>query len=222
MNQTVVIVGLIVLYCILCSSYHQLAVVGHFKAIHELEYFKPAEAMWISVELWDELARQNAVQYTKGSMIYGVGYMVQNKWIDKLSGEERKMYKMRLTKTMSNEEFSHVTSIFEDTVKDSEHNERSRVIADSDSAFSVEAPPESDQTSLPYNPQSVNYDIGMSFNEAPDSALNHKKSTIGKFGLSGDSAKNIDRLSPERVNALWQKASSKSDVESNYLPWWGE
>ena len=194
--------------------------VGHFKPIHELEYFKPAEAMWISVELWDDLARDYA-QVRRGNMVHGVGYMVQNKWIDKLNGEERKMYKMRLTKIMSSDEFSHITSIFEETVGDKKHTERSRCITDADSSFWNEAPVEPDQTAHTHKAVDSFAATGISIPRF--SSINNHLSSINGFVSGGSSNMNSmnqhnevvvgssEKPSPtDGVKALWGKILSES------------
>lgn len=60
--------------------------------------------MWINVEVWDATAKDNLKLFRKGSALNGLGTLIFNKWIDKESGEERKMFKYRLLKLMSPEE----------------------------------------------------------------------------------------------------------------------
>lgn len=67
--------------------------------------------MWINVEVWDAVAKDNIQLFRKGATLNGLGTLIFNKWIDKSSGEERKQFKHRLLKVISKEEMS----IFEDT-----------------------------------------------------------------------------------------------------------
>jgi single-stranded DNA-binding protein len=67
--------------------------------------------MWINVEVWDAVAKDNIQLFRKGATLNGLGTLIFNKWIDKSSGEERKQFKHRLLKVLSKEEMS----LFEDT-----------------------------------------------------------------------------------------------------------
>eukprot|EP01032_Pedospumella_encystans_P022954 gene22954-25999_t len=96
------------------TAFTQLAVVGHFRPIHQQEQLKAAETMWLSMEMWDDLAKQYYANIKKGRPVRGVGYVIQNKWTDKDTGEERKMYKVRITKMMAAEEFDKVSELLED------------------------------------------------------------------------------------------------------------
>lgn len=71
--------------------------------------------MWINVEVWDAVAKDNVQLFRKGATLNGLGTLIFNKWIDKSSGEERKQFKHRLLKVISKEEMS----LFEDTNFDS-------------------------------------------------------------------------------------------------------
>jgi single-stranded DNA-binding protein len=67
--------------------------------------------MWINVEVWDAVAKDNIQLFRKGATLNGLGTLIFNKWIDKSSGEERKQFKHRLLKVLSKEEMS----FFEET-----------------------------------------------------------------------------------------------------------
>lgn len=59
--------------------------------------------MWVSVELWDNEAKAQFSNIQKGQKLNGIGYLIFNKWTDKNSGEERKQFRLRLTKIVSDE-----------------------------------------------------------------------------------------------------------------------
>lgn len=80
-----------------------IAVQGHFQPVHDWEKTKNTETMWISAEAWDDEAKK-VQAYSKGSKFAGMGTLLFNKWKDKVTGEERKMFKMRVLKVMSEEE----------------------------------------------------------------------------------------------------------------------
>ena len=90
-----------------------LAVVGHFSPIHDWERLRPSETMWIGVEAWDELAKGVSLNYTKGSKLAGVALLLHNKWKDKVTGEDRKQFKLRLTKVMSEEDLREMVGDLE-------------------------------------------------------------------------------------------------------------
>jgi hypothetical protein len=58
--------------------------------------------MWIQAEIWDKLAEESS-SLGKGSFLNGVGTMICDKWIDKNTGEEKKMLKLRILKLLSKE-----------------------------------------------------------------------------------------------------------------------
>ena len=60
--------------------------------------------MWVGVEAWDDLAKSIYLDYSKGSKLAGLGLLLLNKWKDKATGEDRKQFKLRLTKVMLEEE----------------------------------------------------------------------------------------------------------------------
>ena len=122
----------------------QLAVVGHFRPIHQQEQLKAAETMWLSMEMWDDLAKKNYANIKKGRPVRGVGYVIQNKWTDKDTGEERKMYKVRITKMMAAEEFDKVSELLQDV--DDSRNSGEPLSDVSDTGFSSSFPTNDDQT----------------------------------------------------------------------------
>ena len=91
-----------------------LQVTGHFSPIHDWEKLKPAETMWLGVEAWDDLAKSIYVDYSKGSKLAGVGLLLLNKWKDKATGEDRKQFKLRLTKVMLEDELRSLLGEIED------------------------------------------------------------------------------------------------------------
>lgn len=83
-----------------------LAITGHFLPIHTWEENKPAETMWMQSEVWDDEARRLQQSLMKGSYVHCSGYLIFNKWIDKATGEEKKLFKFRVTKFLPREEFA--------------------------------------------------------------------------------------------------------------------
>jgi single-stranded DNA-binding protein len=92
----------------------QIALVGHFKAAHPAEKFKPTETMWLSCEMWDDIARTNNQVTRRGARINAVGTLISSKWVDKNSGEERKQFRFRISKLVKDEEHQHLVSCFEE------------------------------------------------------------------------------------------------------------
>lgn len=64
--------------------------------------------MWISTEVWDEMAKNNIDFLRKGERIAGLGSLLSNKWVDKTNGEEKKMLKLRILKFMDPEEMNSI------------------------------------------------------------------------------------------------------------------
>ena len=85
-----------------------LAVVGHFNPVHEWERYKPTETMWMGAEIWDDMARKHQTMITKGTPISALGYMIHNKWQDKVTGEDRKTFKLRITHILDGEEMQEM------------------------------------------------------------------------------------------------------------------
>jgi single-stranded DNA-binding protein len=90
-----------------------VAIVGHFGAVHEWERFKPTETMWLPSEVWDDLAKSHLSILRKGSKIRTVGTLLSNKWTDKNTGDERKQFKYRITKLLTEEELKDMSNILE-------------------------------------------------------------------------------------------------------------
>jgi single-stranded DNA-binding protein len=199
-----------------------LAVVGHFKAVHQQEYYKPAETMWISVELWDDLAKSHYADIKKGHVLRGVGYLILNKWIDKLNGEERKMYKMRVTKLLSSEEFGTVNALLEDTVG-ATRSGTGVLVDDSDSAFASDHPALPDQSSdehtraelYGYRPRPPSVAVPPRPAAYPAKAL-----TLGQDGRSAPSVSSSrSTAGPSQAGAeVWDLLDNAREGE--YLPWW--
>ncbi len=106
----------------------------------------------MSMEMWDDLAKKNYANIKKGRPVRGLGYVIQNKWTDKDTGEERKMYKVRITKMMAAEDFDKVSELFEDI--DDSRNHMGPVSDFSDTGFSSTFPTNDDQTSAYEDPLS--------------------------------------------------------------------
>lgn len=121
---------------------------GHFKAIHEMETYKPTETMWLSAEVWDSVAKAAYANIKKGAVVRGVGYLIHNKWVDKNTGEERKMFKVRITKMLNYETFNDISVAFEGTedLRTSSHGN-----AGGDSGFASESPDVADQSESTYS-----------------------------------------------------------------------
>ena len=85
-----------------------LAVVGHFDPVHDWERYKPTETMWITAEVWDDMARNHQTMISKGTPISALGYMIHNKWQDKVTGEDRKTFKLRVTHILDGEEMQEM------------------------------------------------------------------------------------------------------------------
>jgi len=122
-----------------------LAVTGHFSAIHDWERYKPTETMWLSCEVWNDMARAHQENLYKGASVSGVATMIFNKWIDKTTGEERKMTKVRFTHLMSSEELADMvgSSGIEDMIGPAYEDDPSG------SGFASESPAMSDQAMPP-------------------------------------------------------------------------
>jgi len=120
-----------------------LAVTGHFAPIHDWELYKPAETMWLGSELWDEQAKNNQVNIKRGAPLTGVGYLIFNSWKDKVTGEDRKMFKLRLLSINTPEEMADIlgSSGLEDMLPAPTFGDEGN-----DSAFGSDSPPMQDQT----------------------------------------------------------------------------
>ncbi|KAJ1431704.1 hypothetical protein B484DRAFT_448223, partial [Ochromonadaceae sp. CCMP2298] len=122
-----------------------LGVIGHFTAAHDWEKFKPTETMWMPAEMFDDVAKAALLTLRKGSEVHAAGYLIHNKWVDKASGEERKQFRLRVSKLLNVDEFQAVQDIFE-TV-DSSRSKGAGGTYNADSGFASEPPSMDDQTS---------------------------------------------------------------------------
>jgi single-stranded DNA-binding protein len=66
--------------------------------------------MWVQAEIWDKLAEGSSNSLGKGSFLNGVGTMICDKWIDKNTGEEKKMFKLRILKLLSKEAMNGIVA----------------------------------------------------------------------------------------------------------------
>lgn len=203
-----------------------MALVGHFNAVHPQEHFKPSEAMWLSTEMWGDVAKAHYSDIKKGHAFRGVGYIIQNKWVDKHTGEERKMYKLRITKVMAKEEFSEVSKLLDHTV-DAHH-----AIGDSgrgDSHFSDEIPVVEDQTQLYERSDHLN---GQQYRSPPVSQSypfargpSHRstgseraRTSMAACANEGGGPDTADAATRRDGAAIWNLLENAK--EGDYLPWW--
>eukprot|EP00981_Chlorochromonas_danica_P006227 scaffold1310_cov219-Ochromonas_danica.AAC.2 len=54
-----------------------------------------------------------AKSIVKGQMIYGAGHLVQSKWTDKQTGEEKKKFRMRVTSILTKEDMEKLMELFD-------------------------------------------------------------------------------------------------------------
>jgi single-stranded DNA-binding protein len=182
--------------------------------------------MWISVEMWDDLAKANYADIRKGHVVRGVGYLVLNKWIDKLNGEEKKMYKVRVTKLLSSEEFNSVNMLLEDTVGTGRSGTGVHV-DDSDSAFASEQPALPDQTSAS---EDRRREASYAYSSQPTQEAVPPRPGMypappASTALQGParavpvSASRAVAVPPSRAGAeVWDLLDNAKEGE--YLPWW--
>lgn len=123
-----------------------LAVTGHFAPMHDWELYKPTETMWLSSEVWDTQAKNNQANFKKGAPVCGIGYLIFNTWKDKVTGEDRKLFKMRFTNILTPEEMDEIlgSSGIEDLLP-TPHDEGGED-GQGDSGFRQQQPPVYDQT----------------------------------------------------------------------------
>lgn len=69
--------------------------------------------MWLPCEIWDHAAKTSQELIRKGSTVKCVGTLISNKWTDKVSGEERKQFRYRINKLLTDKEFHDLTTILE-------------------------------------------------------------------------------------------------------------
>lgn len=114
-----------------------LALTGHFSALHERERYSPTETSWIPSEVWDDVAKYNHKLLQKGARLQAVGVLKTDRWVDKTSGEERRKNIMRITKLLTDVEFLQLAAILNDIHGSTKGN----VMSDHfDSGFSSDFP----------------------------------------------------------------------------------
>lgn len=119
-----------------------MAIVGHFGAVHEGEKYRPTETMWVNCEIWDLKPEPNKESpIRKGKQIHGIGYLLSNKWVDKNTGEEKKQFRVRISKLIETDTLYQFVDVIEDKGKI-----RGAVEIEHDSYFSTEFPSDEDQT----------------------------------------------------------------------------
>lgn len=121
-----------------------LAMVGHFEAVHEWEKQKPVETTWLSCEIWDDEAKAHVGSLRKGMKLSGLGTLILNKWVDKSTGEEKKMFKARILKVLTPEDLNDkLLNMGEPELTSSNASS----FTENDSAFSQDHPPQESQFS---------------------------------------------------------------------------
>lgn len=98
--------------------------------------------MWVSSEIWDSAAEKYRSSIKRGIHIKCVGHLISNKWIDKNSGDERKQFRFRVIKLLTDVEFLEISNILELT---SEKKLSSSWNGGSESNFSSDFPNEASQ-----------------------------------------------------------------------------
>jgi single-stranded DNA-binding protein len=172
--------------------------------------------MWLSAEMWGDLARSQYSNIKKGHMLHGVGYLILNKWVDKLTGEERKLYKLRVTKAMTHDEFNDVSTLLDDCTGD-----RMSVAASgrADSSFSSEHPPEGDQSvSQPSRGGRIDTSTARPHHlrAAPGGPVVPSETSYGVVSQRAHPQKAIPNL--RDGPAIWNLLENAK--EGDYLPWW--
>lgn len=87
-----------------------MSIAGHYTPIHSWEAEKAGEPMWIFTEVWDTLAKEHSNELKKGAEISGVGYMFNQKWLDKTTGDERKSLKLRISRISPSQDIFDIVS----------------------------------------------------------------------------------------------------------------
>jgi hypothetical protein len=120
---------------------------GHFAPVHDWEKFKPTETMWVSVELWDDEAKTHCKSIAKGRTLSGLGHLLHDKWVDKVTGEDRKKFKVRFTKVLPlSAELDSMLQTIGLPSSEAAFNARDGAAAEAtDSGFSSQFPDDSDQ-----------------------------------------------------------------------------
>ena len=199
--------------------------VGHFKAIHNQEFHKPAETMWLSVEMWDSFAKENYANIKKGVAIQAVGYIILNKWIDKMNGEERKMYKTRVTKLLTKEECTSMQAIMGDITGDDGSSSGQPI--QSDSGFASESPDIDDQSEFvldssdrdTFSPGSHSGKTGY-ISGSPPWQQRHAEVEVGVHPSATPHTGSPHTSQSVKLYATDPKVAADSSTEDRYHPWW--
>jgi single-stranded DNA-binding protein len=190
--------------------------VGHYKAVHEWEKFKPSETLWIAAEAFDDLAKSNYERIKKGKAVQGSGYIVQNRWVDKITGEEKKMYKVRFTNFLSPEKFAALQNALAE-IPDIGPDDRSHFSSDIESQ--VPKPWES-VTSIPVR-KSAKYPAGSGVLvnkrkvEATDNSLQSQPSV--KEATTGSATVRAPASSKASASVAWAQAiaNARTNINAN-------
>lgn len=166
--------------------------------------------MWVSCEIWDDMASKYKASIYKGSQIKCVGYLISNKWTDKSTGEEKKQFRYRVTKLLSEKDFYDVANILEVDERSTGIVEDSIAFDDisrsrGDSNFSSEFPNDSSQLQ---NPDTKS--ISRSNNESKSTIT---KSANERSSSNSSGNNNVKGQSPSR--------SWTSSAVQKY-PTWGD
>ncbi len=90
-----------------------MAVKDHYSQIFESSKDKVTSIMWINCEVWDDKAKLISTHVTKGNRINLLGTLIENKWVDKVDGTERKQFLVRVNNIVSDEKLKAITDAFE-------------------------------------------------------------------------------------------------------------
>jgi len=104
--------------------------------------------------LWNDEARRHGANIYKGAPLSGIATLIFNKWTDKTTGEERKMFKARLTNVLTAEELAEMlgSSGIEDLVNDSDSGAAYGEDPGGGSGFANDSPDMYDQAPPPPPP----------------------------------------------------------------------
>ena len=141
--------------------------------------------MWVNAEMWDQEAKSNLANLRKGTSFGGIGYMILSKWIDKTSGEEKKVNKMRILKVISpnelNQIFGPLEEVFtsQESIADPAYDQTSN--QSNDNNFYQQNAYQNNQRNKPYtNNNNMNMNINNNINNSnknSNSYANKKRSS---------------------------------------------
>eukprot|EP01038_Epipyxis_sp_PR26KG_P004502 gene4502-6361_t len=120
-----------------------VALIGHFEAINPAEIYKPTETTWLQCEVWDEVAKKNYLKIKKGNRINGIATLLENKWTDKQTGEEKKKIKIRILNIIDKFELDEIIEPINKI--QSINRSFNKYDENTDSNFSVDHPKDEDQ-----------------------------------------------------------------------------